>query len=181
MVNKKRCYTCKDTKPLSYFHKDRTKDDGHSGRCKSCVSKYEAAHYAENKEAILKRQRRYRRDKIARGICHSCQEPQFLNAGQYCLHHNIYIRLRFDNLHHHYDYGDILALWTKQGGHCIFCNHNDFITSHIDHDHITKEVRGILCQRHNQIAIGGLDMLSNEGQLISALAYLAEEPFDADD
>lgn len=36
----KRCYTCKQTKPVTRFHKNRTKNDGYYGQCAICRSKY---------------------------------------------------------------------------------------------------------------------------------------------
>lgn len=52
----KRCPKCGEIKPLDAFHKDKTKKDGQTARCKACI----ARHYATNAEAIGAYQRAYR-------------------------------------------------------------------------------------------------------------------------
>ena len=51
----KTCSKCKDSKPLDSFYKDMTKKDGHTSYCKVCSAKRSKAHYADNKEAVIKR------------------------------------------------------------------------------------------------------------------------------
>ena len=46
----KKCNKCGIEKPLTEFHKDKNKKDGHRSHCKSCIKKY----CAENKEKIAK-------------------------------------------------------------------------------------------------------------------------------
>lgn len=41
---KKQCYACKQTLPLSDFHKSKGRKDGHEGKCKTC----RAASYSES-------------------------------------------------------------------------------------------------------------------------------------
>ncbi|ATW62949.1 endonuclease VII [Corynebacterium phage phi674] len=36
----KRCYDCGETKPLTEFHRDKSRGDGRSGRCKLCRRSY---------------------------------------------------------------------------------------------------------------------------------------------
>ncbi|HAI41575.1 MAG TPA: hypothetical protein DCM40_27410, partial [Maribacter sp.] len=56
----KKCTKCKIEKPLTEFHKDKYRKDGHSPRCKTCKAQYSAQHYAENKEKILEQKAQYR-------------------------------------------------------------------------------------------------------------------------
>ena len=51
----KKCNKCKVEKPLSDFSKDKSRKDGHQYKCKACGADYDAKHYAENKEEIVKR------------------------------------------------------------------------------------------------------------------------------
>lgn len=37
----KRCYKCKQIKPLLEFHKNQTRKDGHANQCKTCCLKYQ--------------------------------------------------------------------------------------------------------------------------------------------
>src|SRR5262245_41819246 len=39
----KRCRLCGATKPIDYFHRDRTKRDGHDTRCKECLNAIDRA------------------------------------------------------------------------------------------------------------------------------------------
>lgn len=50
---------------------------------------------------------------------------------------------------------DINNLLMTQGGRCSICG-NELEKFHVDHNHITGKVRGLLCHRCN-IIIGGLD------------------------
>ena len=49
----KKCSKCKVEKPLTLFHKNNNKKDGHQYACKACdtkrSAKYKAKYYAENK------------------------------------------------------------------------------------------------------------------------------------
>ncbi len=65
----KRCSTCKETKSVSEFSKNRSANDGLAFKCKMCVKEYRRKHYEANKEKILESQRRYReanKEKLAK-------------------------------------------------------------------------------------------------------------------
>jgi hypothetical protein len=55
MTQTKQCTKCKETKELTEFHKDVSKDDGAGSHCKSCKKAYRDA----NKEAKAEYDRRY--------------------------------------------------------------------------------------------------------------------------
>lgn len=64
----KRCTMCGRVLPLSEFHLDRTKRDGHFTRCKECRAEYRRKHYTGHREEIAERHRKYRlehREEIA--------------------------------------------------------------------------------------------------------------------
>lgn len=68
---------------------------------------------------------------------------------------------------------DYDALLEKQGGHCAFClrrpeeEHHGRL--HIDHDHGTNEVRGLLCARHNVGLAAVGDSIENIRVILSYL------------
>ena len=62
---------------------------------------------------------------------------------------------------------DYAALLLRQGGHCALCERTTNL--HIDHDHKSGTVRGILCIKHNH-AFGVFG--DNVEGLVRALAYL---------
>lgn len=76
---------------------------------------------------------------------------------------------RHYHLKHRYGLGaeEIQAMIDRQGGYCIICF--DKPAEHVDHDHDTGQVRGVLCFNCN----GGLGQFSdNIAKLRSAIEYL---------
>jgi hypothetical protein len=62
----KTCSKCKELKPFTEFHKDRTKKDGHVYHCKVCKKEYHRLWHEENREAEIERMhRRYQENKEA--------------------------------------------------------------------------------------------------------------------
>jgi hypothetical protein len=51
-----------------------------------------------------------------------------------------------------------------QGGRCASCR-DQLIETHVDHDHVTGEVRGVLCPNCNK----ALGMLKDDPMRVSAL------------
>lgn len=41
----KRCYRCKEVKPVSEFNKNRSKKDGLQGECRVCKKVYKKIHH----------------------------------------------------------------------------------------------------------------------------------------
>lgn len=68
------------------------------------------------------------------------------------------------------EYAERLA---AQGGGCAVCGvtEHEFGSLHVDHDHATGEVRGILCVRCNHMVGLAKDSVST---LVSAAAYLIQ-------
>lgn len=60
MEDKKLCYKCKKDKPLSEFHKNKTKSDGVHSCCKQCQREYTRKHYEHNKQYYVDKARAYR-------------------------------------------------------------------------------------------------------------------------
>jgi len=66
-----------------------------------------------------------------------------------------------------------LAILELQGGVCAICGGRRPYALHIDHDHLTGRVRGLLCKRCNHRLLPA----SLDGQLLAgAAAYLAHPP-----
>lgn len=56
----KRCYGCKETKPIEEFHRNSKQKDGYSTRCKECAIKNARTNYIKNRERHQEYQRAHR-------------------------------------------------------------------------------------------------------------------------
>ncbi|EDM66164.1 hypothetical protein PE36_00165 [Moritella sp. PE36] len=54
----KRCYSCKLTKLVTEFYKNKSTSDGYQGSCKTCKSTEVTAFKAANRETVRQGQRR---------------------------------------------------------------------------------------------------------------------------
>ena len=64
-VKTKKCYKCKETKPVSEFYKNKSKRDGWCDQCKSCEKEYlNKPETKELRRRIAKEYREKNRDKI---------------------------------------------------------------------------------------------------------------------
>lgn len=139
----KRCRLCGRGLPLSCFYKHRGTTDGHRGECKECHSKRSKEYYREHKAEHRTVSRRYSIKKL-----YGITEEDFNN------------------------------LYESQGGKCAICGKpldmisaNKNNAAHIDHDHETGKVRGILCRFCNI----GLGLFKDNLELLDrAKEYLAK-------
>ena len=56
------CGSCGNEKPLDAFYKDASKKDGCSSFCRDCRKKSSRTHYANNKDVVKGKQKRYNID-----------------------------------------------------------------------------------------------------------------------
>ena len=166
----KSCRDCGETKSLSEFPRNAGLPDGHGIYCKLCFAiRYRA--YREKKAAGEGRTLQPRRE-VAEGFryCPDCQTIKPLEdfprnrsgregRGGYCKPcHNAKGKATYQRLyggtreyHLRRRYGltsaDVDAMIEAQGGTCAVCPGKP---EHVDHDHKTGKVRGILCFNCNQ-------------------------------
>jgi hypothetical protein len=98
-----------------------------------------------------------------------CSKP--VSTKGLCLRH--YSRLKiYKTYESSFTWQDYDALWTKQGGSCAICSSEllwDAKSTHVDHDHKTGKIRGLLCGLCNQ----GLGSFRDDlGLLKLAIKYL---------
>lgn len=84
----KKCSTCKINKNLSFYHKDKRNNDGHTERCKECKKEL----YLKNRDVILKRQSEY--DKLNKDVINKRVRERRGNDILVRLRHNCSSRLR---------------------------------------------------------------------------------------
>jgi hypothetical protein len=94
--------------------------------------------------------------------CKACYKPTRPNA----------VVRRTQNLRARYGLtpADVESILQKQAGGCALCS-TPLARFHVDHNHLTGRVRGLLCHRCN-IVIGGWD---NPDFRTRALAYMGVE------
>jgi hypothetical protein len=188
----KRCADCGITKPFVDFPRNRGMADRHGIYCKPCFAIRGRASYCRPRAAMGKTVRSP--ILVASGMerCPECEEVKALGEfprnrsahdgrGGYCKPcHNAkgkvtYTRLYGGTRHYHLQrrYGisatKVDELITEQGGHCAICR--DGKAEHVDHEHLTGRVRGILCFNCN----GGLGQFKDNPDVLKrAVAYLEE-------
>jgi hypothetical protein len=186
----KRCPDCGLDKPIHEFPHNGSRQDGTGYYCKLCFAKRYKTH-RERKAAAQGRTIRERRVvPDGQRFCPDCKTQKPLEdfprnksgrqgRGSYCKPcHNAktketYTRLYGSSREYHLRrrYGltsaEVEAMIEAQGGTCATCPGKP---EHVDHDHATDKVRGVLCFNCNQ-ALGNVrddpEVLSN---LIDSLA-----------
>lgn len=143
----KTCKRCNQIKELSEFFKNVKRKDGVSTYCKPCQLEYQRVRY-NNPES-------HERNKMDR---------------------NIYLKNRKDSTRKWYlktTYGltpeQYESLYSDSNGRCYICKEEKEYYLHVDHNHKTGEVRGLLCNHCNR----GIGMLKENIDILeSAIKYI---------
>lgn len=167
----KRCSKCGEIRPLSEFYKAKGTRDGLRGDCRSCFQARAKARYPLVRDRAIVRSRQWREDNIEQfreNQRRMRSNPEFKErsrAGHLLRKYGLSLE----------QYDDLLA---TQGGVCAICKRppQGTFSLHVDHDHRTGRVRGLLCFRCNN-ALGDLD--DDPSLLRAALRYL-EPPVERD-
>ena len=142
-----------------------SQDVFHNGECRSCYEK----HLRQRNPEFAERQRENRRQWGLRNKERIKQLARIANQ-------RISPEARRDRMLR-YKYGITLAEYNvilkAQGGVCAICKKPSKRTLHVDHNHDTDEVRGLLCFRCN---FGITWFKENAGTLLAASCYLVDSP-----
>ena len=85
----RRCSRCKKIKPLSDYHKDRSRSNSLAWYCKSCRREYGQLYYAANREKIKAQTRHYRTEHATstyiswQGMLTRCRNPNTKDYKRY--------------------------------------------------------------------------------------------------
>ncbi|HZN12852.1 MAG TPA: endonuclease VII domain-containing protein [Acidimicrobiales bacterium] len=159
----KRCKVCGIRKPVIDFYAAVGMRDGVRNDCKACNLKAKHDRYMANPEA-----------EIARVTAWQKANPERVatNRARRRARPDVKAKEREDHLRRKYGItqADYEALLAKQDGGCAICGREPGKFSlHVDHDHKTNTIRGLLCFRCNN-ALG--DFGDDPAQLARAVAYL---------
>jgi hypothetical protein len=165
---KKRCYRCNEIKTFDDFHLSKGRKDGRSTMCKACRfatakslsderrginSELGKAYYLKHREQVLARTKKYQKDNMQTKLTRDRLRKYGLTATQYT------------------------ELITLQKGRCAICGTYDSGSKHkswhVDHDHATGKVRGLLCKFCNSMLGYSKD---NPSILLAGVGYLANPP-----
>lgn len=160
-MTRKTCSKCKVEQPVEDFHHRASSKDGLYSYCKRCKSEGDKRYRDAHPEMMRARDQRYRSanpDKH-RKYQKTYRETHKPTPAQqkkrwiertYGLSIEAYIRMVVD-----------------QSNACLICQESTRLF--VDHDHVTGEIRGLLCVRCNT----GLGMMrDSEGILLAAVTYL---------
>lgn len=161
----KRCTKCGTEKSLDDFYRDPAGRDGRRADCIECVKACRKARYPLVRDQAIARTKAWQeanRERHLANLRRRRQRPE-VKARERDGH----LRRKFGITSETYD-----AMLKKQRGRCAICRRKPTpgISLHVDHEHRTKRVRGLLCFKCNN-ALG--DFRDSEAMLLNALEYLA--------
>ncbi|HSH23225.1 MAG TPA: endonuclease VII domain-containing protein [Acidimicrobiales bacterium] len=138
--------------------------DGHRNECKRCNLDAKARRHRENPGPARERVKQWKRDNPER---EAARQAAYRASGRKAVSdRKSYLKRKYGISLEHYD-----ALLEQQGGVCAICERppRDDISLHVDHEHGTARIRGLLCFRCNN-ALGDFD--DDHDRLVRAVSYL---------
>ena len=158
----KTCSKCGEPKPLDDFHRAANMRDGHRNECKACFKAAAKARY--NSEVAVARVRRWQ-----------AANPERFAAYQAEYRNRPERKRKMRDLYYRRTHGmsadEVDVMIEAQGGVCAICEERPDVEArlHVDHEHATGRIRGVLCSRCNH-AVG---LLREDPDLFArAAAYL---------
>jgi len=156
----KTCNQCGETRALTEFYANPTGRDGTRPECKDCTRARRKRWYLENREREIARVLAWQRDNPD---MLAARMEAFRSAGKKKVSdRKSHLKRKYGLTLEEYD-----MLLASQSGRCAICGRDG--VDHVDHDHMTGRVRGILCFQCN-VAIGLFE--DDIERLITATAYL---------
>ncbi|MFG2001357.1 endonuclease VII domain-containing protein [Spirillospora sp. NPDC048911] len=196
-MTSKKCRDCGEVKPATEFWKRKASPDGLALYCRECFGRRNAASYRGGQKELGKKTRPYRgHSAVPEGMkyCPRCEETMPLEAfgrnrsqksglTAYCRPCHTAAMAEIKERTHGSErnyllkrrYGiteqDVERMAAQQGDICVICLSG--AAKHVDHDHTTGKVRGLLCFSCN----GALGQFGdNPCHMRAAAAYLERHP-----
>jgi len=158
------CKKCGLEKPLDDYYRATGTRDGHRGDCKVCDLAAKKQRYLADPAKSIARVKRWQQENADHvNAYHQSRraKPEVKRADR-----SAYLKRKYGITIEQYD--ELLA---SQGGGCAICGLEPRldISLHLDHDHESGQLRGILCFRCNN-ALGDFD--DDMSLLRTAVRYL---------
>lgn len=171
----KQCTKCKKWKPKSCFSKGKTYKDGFCGHCKSCVNVYSRKRRRKPDVKAYNKQQQKKRRQVP-----EVREQRNRYKREYC--QRPYVKLSKKNQKLKQNYGITLEqynqMFAEQKGLCAICGEKETTKNQyklrqlsVDHNHITGQVRSLLCSNCNLLLGCAKD---NKEILLKAILYLSK-------
>jgi hypothetical protein len=162
----KTCRDCGQAKPLDDFYASKGGRDGRRPECKACNLAARKAKYAKNPAPYIARVKKWQQANAER-----------LNAYRREYRKRPERKAADRDGHLRRKYGITLAQYDemleRQGDGCAVCRRPPSeISLHVDHDHRSGRIRGLLCFRCNN-ALGDLD--DSEDLFYAAGTYVGQD------
>ena len=160
----KKCRKCGVEKSLDEFYKSAGMRDGHRHDCKACNLAAKRQRYLADPAIVKARVKRWQQE-----------NPELLNSYRRARRLEPEVKQRERAGHLMRMYGMTIEQYDKmleeQGGGCFICRRppTEGISLHVDHDHSSGQVRGILCFACNNALA---DFQESLELLQKAMAYL---------
>jgi hypothetical protein len=160
-VDEKRCKRCGELKSTDDFYANPKGAGGLRPECKTCTRAYRSAWYAENASAEVARVKAWQQANVER--VNAGQRKRRQDPARKLKERDAYLRRKYGIGLEEYD-----AKLAEQDGCCAICRREprSDISLHVDHDHVTGKIRGLLCFRCN-VAIG---LISEDHDSLRAIA-----------
>ncbi len=161
----KRCNRCGLEKPIGDFYLCAGMRDGRRNDFKTCNLAEKRQRYVADPAAAKARVKRWQQE-----------NPERLNAYRRARRLEPGVKERERAAHLKRKYGITIeqydAMLEAQGGGCFICGRlpREDISLHVDHDHFTGEIRGILCFCCNNALA---DFQEDPALLVKAASYLS--------
>jgi Autographiviridae endonuclease VII len=147
----KRCKVCGEIKPLDDFYRSAGMRDGHRNDCKVCNLAAKAARTVLDPQANRDRVKRWQQQNPEK---YRAKQRRYVESGKKAFWNRRYHLKRTYGM----TLDDYDAMLLSQNGVCAICGkpRPEDRTLHVDHDHETGEIRGLLCFRCNN-ALGDFE------------------------
>jgi hypothetical protein len=161
------CRLCGVEKSLEDFYRARGSRDGYRSECKGCNLLQRKATYPERRDWAIARAKAWAEANRERYLQY---QEEYRQSGRKALsNRKSHLKRKFGM-----SLEDYQRLLTLQGGRCAICGDPPPADAafHVDHDHETGAVRGLLCVRCNN----GLGQFREDPQLLVMASQYVDYP-----